>query len=152
MIYISKIGNNGFIWILCGLFMICFKKYRKCGFAVILSLILCLILGNGVLKNLIARERPCWIDETIDFLIKIPRDYSFPSGHTLSSFASAFSIFFFHKKKGIYALILASLIGFSRLYLFVHFPSDILGGIIIGVIISLFSKYIIDKIYKKNEH
>ena len=145
MKFVSFLGNGGQIWILTGVTMLFFKKYRKCGYVVLLSLILCLIFGNGILKNLIARERPCWIDTTVKLIIDNPTDFSFPSGHTLSSFAAAFSIFKYHKKLGITALILAGLIAFSRLYLFVHFPTDILGGICLGIAISYMSTKIVNK-------
>jgi len=149
MKFISYLGNRGQIWIFAGIIMLFLKKYRKCGFAVLSALILCLIIGNGILKNLIARERPCWIDTGIDLIINTPKDYSFPSGHTLSSFAASLCIFEHHKSIGIIALVLASLIAFSRLYLFVHFPTDIIGGIIIGIIISYSAVKITDKIYKQ---
>ena len=139
MKFLSFLGNGGQIWIITGITMLFFKKYRKCGYAVLLSLIFCLIFGNGILKNLIARERPCWIDESIRLIIDSPTDYSFPSGHTLSSFAASLCILKYHKKLGVSAIIIASLIAFSRLYLFVHFPTDILGGICLGIVISYVS-------------
>ncbi len=151
MTFISFIGNNGAIWIVIGLVMTAFGKYRKCGISILIALIFCLVAGNGILKNLIARERPCWIDESVKLIIAVPRDFSFPSGHTFSSFAGASCILYFHKKEGVFALILAILIAFSRLYLFVHFPSDILGGIALGLIASAFGIYLTKKIYKKNE-
>ena len=70
-------------------------------------------------------------------LIAVPKDYSFPSGHTFASFAAAVSVFLYYKKAGTAAIILAFLIGFSRLYLFVHFPTDVLAGFVIGVMIAL---------------
>ena len=145
MKFLSFLGNGGQIWIITGITMLFFKKYRKCGFAILLSLIFCLIFGNGILKNLIARERPCWMDESIRLIIDSPTDYSFPSGHTLSSFAASLCIFKYHKKLGIAAIIIASLIAFSRLYLFVHFPTDILGGICLGIVISYASTKIVNK-------
>ena len=89
---------------------------------------------NLVLKPLAARPRPCWIDEQVKLLVAAPKDYSFPSGHSAASFAAAVSIFVMHKKEGAAALILACLIAFSRLYLFVHFPTDVLAGIAVGFI------------------
>lgn len=147
MKFVSYLGNSGQIWILVGIIMLFFKKYRKCGFTVLLALFLCLIFGNGILKNLIARQRPCWIDESVKLIIETPKDFSFPSGHTFSSFAASLSIFMYHKKLGISAFILAVLIAFSRLYLFVHFPTDIIGGIILGITASYVSYCIIKKIY-----
>ena len=94
-----------------------------------IALILDLILCNLVLKPLAARPRPCWIDEQVKLLVAAPKDYSFPSGHSAASFAAAVSIFVMHKKEGA-----AALIAFSRLYLFVHFPTDVLAGIAVGFI------------------
>ena len=106
-----------------------------------------------MIKNIVARERPCWIDNTVNLLIANPKDFSFPSGHTLASFEAAVTIFLFNKKVGIPAIILAALIGFSRLYLFVHFPTDVLGGIILGTVIAVSVYFagnkIIDKWKKK---
>lgn len=132
MLYITKLGDHGMIWIVTGICLLCSKKYRKCGVVVLLSLLASLILGNGILKNLIKRDRPCWIHPDIALLIKNPRDYSFPSGHTFSSFAAAISIFYYEKRFGSACLALATLIGFSRLYLYVHFPTDVAAGAIFG--------------------
>ena len=151
MTFVSYLGNSGAIWIIIGLIMTGFKKYRKCGLSVLIALLVCLIAGNGILKNLIARERPCWIDESVKLIISVPKDFSFPSGHTFSSFAAASCILYWHKKEGVFALILAILISFSRLYLFVHFPTDILGGIALGFFAAVTGIYITKKIYKKNE-
>lgn len=147
MKFVSYLGNSGQIWILVGIIMLFFKKYRKTGLTVLLALLLCLIFGNAILKNLIARQRPCWIDESVKLLISTPTDYSFPSGHTFSSFAASLSIFMYHKKLGISAFVLAILIAFSRLYLFVHFPTDIIGGIVLGITTAYVSYRIIKKIY-----
>lgn len=132
---LSIIGNAGFVWIVIALILIAVKKYRRTGFMMAAGLILGLIIGNLVLKNVIARPRPCWLDEGIPLLISKPADYSFPSGHTLASFVSAFVLLGESKKIGIPALIVAILIAFSRMYLFVHFPTDILGGILLAWII-----------------
>lgn len=149
MVFVSRLGNKGIIWIIIGLIMACFKKYRKAGIAIIVALIFCLITGNGILKNIVGRSRPCWIDNSVNLLIDIPKDYSFPSGHTFSSFASAICITYFHKKEGVAAFILASLIAFSRLYLFVHYPTDILGGIGLGFIAAITGIALVNKVYKK---
>ncbi len=133
-------GGNHFTW-KCGIDLDCAEppflilpKYRKCGVRMAIALILDLILCNLVLKPLAARPRPCWIDEQVKLLVAAPKDYSFPSGHSAASFAAAVSIFVMHKKEGAAALILACLIAFSRLYLFVHFPTDVLAGIAVGFI------------------
>ena len=93
------------------------------------------LVGNVCLKNLIARPRPCWLDDSVMMLISSPADYSFPSGHTLSSVIGATVLTKTDRRFGWAAIPLAAVIAFSRLYLFVHFPSDILAGAILGVII-----------------
>ena len=92
------------------------------------------LVGNVCLKNLIARPRPCWL-ESVPLLIGNPTDYSFPSGHTLSSVIGAFMLTAANRRFGILAIPLAALIGFSRLYLYVHFPSDVLASVVIGTLI-----------------
>ena len=137
MIFITSLGNAGIIWIVLAIIFLFTKKYRKCGIAMALALLLSFIFGNVILKNLFERPRPSWVDTSIALLIKNPRDYSFPSGHSFASFAGATAIFIYHKKEGIAALILAALIAFSRLYLFVHYPSDVILGSIFGVTVAL---------------
>lgn len=144
---ITFLGNGGMIWITAAIIMIFFKKHRKTGITIGTGLFTGVIIGNVLLKNLIARERPCWINETVNMLISIPRDYSFPSGHTLSSFIAATIIMHTDKRMGIAAYMLASMIAFSRLYLYVHFPSDVLAGVLIGMIIGTVSNVVSDKIF-----
>ena len=79
-------------------------------------------LGNVALKNMVARQRPCWLDPSVGLLVQVPRDFSFPSGHSMVGFEGAVSIFMFNRKLGHTGLMPAVLIAFSRLYLFVHFP------------------------------
>ena len=125
---ITFLGESGWFWILVAVLLFCQKRTRKIGLAVALSLAVGLLLGNIILKPLIARQRPCWLDGSIPLLIASPRDFSFPSGHTLASFEGAVSIFLYRRDWGLWALALAVLIAFSRLYLFVHFPTDVLAG------------------------
>lgn len=132
---ITFLGNAGLIWIIASGAMLISRKYRRNGAELAVSLVGCVVIGNLLLKNLIARSRPCWINETVDMLIAVPNDYSFPSGHTMSSFAAAAVIMHKDKKQGIAAYILASLIAFSRLYLYVHFPTDVVAGAVIGIFI-----------------
>lgn len=151
MIFITNLGDAGIIWILLALILICIKKTRKCGILILISMACGLIIGNGILKNLIARGRPCWIDTDMLLLIPNPKDFSFPSGHTLASFETTTMIFLYNKKYGIISTILAVLIAFSRLYLFVHFPTDVLGGAILGIVISLLVYKISEKIKIENK-
>lgn len=133
---ITALGNAGMIWIVAAIVLLLVPKYRKGGIALAVGLIAGLLLGNLTLKPLIARTRPFDLVEGIELLITAPRDFSFPSGHTLSSFIGAFILTMTDKRFGYVAIPLAVLIAFSRLYLYVHFPSDILGGIVLAAIIS----------------
>ena len=142
MVGITYLGEKGIFWIGLALILLISKKTRKCGIFMLIAMSVGLIIGNGIMKNVVSRQRPCWIDDTINLLIKNPKDFSFPSGHTLVSFEAAIMILLFNKKWGILATTVAVLIGISRLYLFVHFPTDVLGGAIIGTIIAI-SVYVI---------
>lgn len=136
MVLVTSLGDHGLFWILLGLVLFAIPRTRLMGGCMLASIAIGFLLGNVVLKNLAARERPCWLDPTVQLLVRVPKDYSFPSGHTLVSFEGAVTIFLFNRKWGIPALMLAVLIGFSRLYLFVHFPTDVLGGAVLGIVIA----------------
>jgi len=151
MTFITKLGDAGILWIACGVLFLFFKNYRKVGWQVLLSMLCTFIVGNLILKNLFARTRPCDIDTAIALLIPHPSEFSFPSGHSMNGMTAAFSMFLYNKKIGIPALILAILIGFSRLYHFVHFPTDVLAGFAIGICMALFVKFILNKIYAKKQ-
>lgn len=145
MVLITKLGDEGLVWIALCLILLIFPRTRKCGVAVGLSLILTTILGNKIIKNIVCRPRPFAADTSVTLLIPQPGQYSFPSGHTSNSIAAAFSVFLFYKKPGIAALVLAGLIAFSRMYLFVHYPTDILGGIVLGIVDALIVRFLIKK-------
>lgn len=136
MIIITSIGNAGLIWIGITLILIITPKYRKVGIMSACALILNAILGEVILKNIIQRSRPFNNLNEINLLVKAPTSFSFPSGHTASSFAVVGIIGVMIKKYKWYAFGLAILIAFSRMYLFVHYPTDIIGGIILGTLSS----------------
>ncbi|MBQ6896982.1 MAG: phosphatase PAP2 family protein [Oscillospiraceae bacterium] len=138
MLFFTKMGNIGLPWLAVAVILLFFKKTRPCGIAILLSLLLKEIIGNLALKNLIARERPCWIDTSVPLLISAPSSYSFPSGHTFDGFAASVSIFLYNKKAGIAAIIVAAAIAFSRMYLFVHFPTDVLASVVLGILVAVF--------------
>ena len=137
MVVITTLVDRGLLWIILAMGLLINKKTRKCGIFMLISMLLGFFIGNIIIKNVVARQRPNWIDNTINLLIVNPTDYSFPSGHTLVSFCSAMTIFLFNKKWGIFAIIFAILIGISRMYLFVHYPTDVLAGAILGIVISV---------------
>lgn len=134
MIFVTKIGENGEVWILLSIILAIIPKTRKCGLTMMASMALTFLLGNVILKNVIARPRPCAVDDSVKLLIPFPGEYSFPSGHSSNGFAAATVIFAYYHKPGIAALLLATVIAFSRMYLFVHYPTDILGGILLGIL------------------
>lgn len=149
---VTILGEAGAIWIFIAILMLLFPGTRKCGIAVSVSLIICLICGNVILKPLVARPRPYMIDEGIKIITHISDDFSFPSGHTYSSVASAIVIWHFLRKKfGVPAFVLALLITFSRLYLQMHFPTDILGGVVLGILAALCGIKTADAIYKSKK-
>ena len=150
--FYTSLGEDGIIWIVVGVAMLIPKKTRKCGATVLLTMAICYVVGNIGIKNLIQRPRPCSLDPAVQLLIAIPKEYSFPSGHTLHSFAAATSIFLQYRKPGIAALVLASVIAFSRMYLFVHFPTDILGGMILGIGMAILVYKITGRIRAKKCH
>ena len=143
-IRITALGYAGIIWILIGLLLLCTKKYRRGGILLLVGLVAGLAFGNVILKNVIQRPRPCWIYD-IPLLIPNPTDFSFPSGHTLSSFISAFVLARINRKFAVWAFLLAGFMAFTRMYLFVHFPTDILGGIALAYGIYLILKKQIKK-------
>lgn len=135
---ITFLGDIGWFWILLGILLVIPKKTRNIGIVVLVSLAINIFITNIALKPLIARTRPFDATSAIIPLISKPHDYSFPSGHTSASFASAFIYYrMCPKKYGIAAIVLASLIGLSRLYLGVHYPSDVIGGLLVGLFSSI---------------
>lgn len=144
---ISAPGDGGAVWILLTLVLMLFKKTRKTAYTMALALAAGLILGNLILKPLIARPRPYEFNPSVTLLVGRLEDYSFPSGHTLASFEAATVLLLRHRAKAIPAVILAALIAFSRLYLYVHYPSDVLGGILLGVAIAFGAKAAVDRFY-----
>ena len=134
MIELSSLGDFGKIWIFLSIILLSIKKYRWVGISIILALVLSLIFGNGILKPLVARVRPYMVYPGISILNSLPMDYSFPSGHAFASFAAAITIYCQNRKFGLMMLVVAVGIGFSRMYLFVHYPSDVAVGAILGII------------------
>ena len=162
---ITFLGEGGLIWIALGLCLIAYKKTRWVGITVLLALLFSLLVGNVTLKPLVARPRPCWRNSLVNLLIQNPKDYSFPSGHTFSSVAAAIgiwhwnrkwgiaavAIFMNHRKMGVAALLFAFIMGCTRLYFYVHYPTDVLAGMLFGLILGFFAYWIATKGRKKWE-
>lgn len=134
MRFISMLGNGGILWIIIGLVLAIDPKHRKMAWVLFLALGIEFLLCNVLLKNLFAMPRPCDLNPSVALLIPKPQDYSFPSGHTASSFAAVTVLYLMGVKRWYWALVPAGLIAFSRMYLDVHFPIDILGGIFVGIL------------------
>lgn len=139
MKYLSALASGGAISIaLCAVLLI-FRRTRRCGIAMAIALVLDVLIVNILLKNIVGRERP-WTHEELywaeDFYkaygIDLSLDYCFPSGHTAVTFCAAVVLLCFYKAKGIPAVLVAALIGFSRIYLGEHYLTDVLGGLVIG--------------------
>ena len=147
--FITSLGNAGIIWIVLAVFLLILPKTRKTGIIVAAALLMDLILCNLILKNLVARVRPYDVNTAIAILIKKPLDFSFPSGHTAASFAAMTALFLAKMKKAwIAALVLAVLIAFSRLYFYVHYPTDVLGGAVVGILSGIIGYAIVEKLDK----
>lgn len=135
MVFFTTLGGIGIIWIVLILFLLINKRTRKMGFLVMVALILEAVLCSGVLKFLFHRTRPCDINTSVHLLVRRPKDYSFPSGHTGAAFAVISGLIAAgdHKYWKI-MLPIGIIIAFSRLYLYVHFPTDVLGGLVLGIL------------------
>lgn len=148
--FITSLGNAGIIWIVLAVVLLILPKTRKTGIIVAAALLMDLVLCNLILKNLVARVRPYDVNTAIAILIKKPLDFSFPSGHTAASFAAMTALFLAKMKKAwIAALVLAVLIAFSRLYFYVHYPTDVLGGAVVGILSGSIGYAIVEKIDKR---
>ena len=133
MMYYTALGDNGLIWIFLAIGLLAFPKTRFMGKVSLFAIFLEIIAVTFTLKPLINRLRPCMIETIQAPLVEACYTTpSFPSGHTACAFAMAIAIFCINKTWGTIALLAAALMGFTRLYLFVHFPSDVLGSIIVG--------------------
>lgn len=146
---ITALGNSGLIWLLLAGILLLTPKHRRAGAAVLAGLVLEIICCNMVLKPLVARVRPCDVNTAVQLLIARPDDFSFPSGHTGASFAAAAALFADRNRLWIPSLILALLIAFSRLYLYVHYPTDILAGAAIGMMAGWAGRQAVDILWKR---
>ena len=144
------LGNAGWFWIVLAVALLVPKKTRRTGIAALLSLAVGFLITNVLLKNIVARPRPFDAYTEIIPLITRPTDFSFPSGHTCASFACALIFFrMLPKKYGVPAVILAGMVAFSRLYLGVHYPGDVLGGFLVAVFASTLVYHLVQAYCKK---
>lgn len=148
---ITTLGEAGIIWILIGLLLLVGRKTRWLGITVLIALLFSLLVGNLTLKPLVARPRPCWRHPEIPLLIANPKDFSFPSGHSMSSFAAASAIWMWNRKAGIVALAGAVIMAATRLYFYVHYPTDVVAGMFIGLALGVLADRIIRQVRKRWE-
>ena len=150
---ITLLGDAGIFWIALAVVFLFIPKYRKMGLGMGVALIMGLLICNVTLKPLCARIRPYDLlakkDIIVNLLIEAQHDFSFPSGHTIASFEAAVVLLKNSKKMGIPAMILAVLISFSRLYLYVHYPTDVLAAVILGTLFALIGDAIAARVAPK---
>ena len=151
---ITLLGDAGIFWIAVSILFMITKKHRKTGIGMMFALMMGLLVCNIWLKPTIARIRP--YDFQMEYFLKeIPllaggmHDFSFPSGHTIASFEAAVVILLNNKKLGIPAMILACLIAFSRLYLYVHYPTDVIASILLGTVFAFVGNFLAQKVMEK---
>ncbi len=148
---ITRLGDGGILWIAYSLSLSLFPKTRKTGIAMAVSLGLEVVCCNMLLKPFVARLRPCDVDTAVQLLIPHPEGFSFPSGHTGASFAAASALFFGGNRMWAVASALAVLIGFSRIYLYVHYPSDVLAGALLGIMLGWLGNFLCEGLFKVRE-
>lgn len=151
---VTLFGDGGVFWIGIAVLLLFFAKYRKTGFSMGMALVLGLVVCNITLKPLVARIRPYDFQlqefgREITLLISAQHDFSFPSGHTIASFEACTVLLLHDKRMGIPATVLAILIAFSRLYLYVHYPTDVLVSLVLGIAFGLLGNFLVNIIYKK---
>lgn len=145
---ITAFGNGGIFWIALAVVLMIIPKYRKAGFTMGLALLMGLLVCNLTLKPLVGRIRPYdyqleHFGKTVSLLIATPHDFSFPSGHTIASFEGATALLLYDRKLGVPAMVLAVLIAFSRLYLYVHYVTDVLASLVLGVGFALLGAWLV---------
>lgn len=152
-VFVTHLGDDGLLWIALGITLLFWKKTRPIGFTMLLSLLLDFLIVNVTLKGLVARPRPFVVNEAIVPLVGGVSPYrSFPSGHSGGSFAAMLALYkWVPKKIGIPAIVLASMVALSRLYVGVHYPTDILGGFVVGLICSIAAYRIVKCVMRKQE-
>ena len=134
MVIITTTGNYGYIWFALSVPLLIINRTRLTGITMILAMLITGLTGEITIKHIVARVRPCNKEFGKDLLIKHPAHYSFPSGHTASSFAVSMVMLFMLPTIFVPVVIYATLMGFSRMYLLVHYPTDVIAGSVLGVI------------------
>ena len=147
---ITVLGDAGLFWISVAVALLFFPKYRKVGLSMGAAMVLGVLVCNVTMKPLLGRIRPYdyqleHFGKTIQLLIATPHDFSFPSGHTIASFEACTVLMLGNKKLGIPATLLAILIAFSRMYLYVHYPTDVLFSVFMGIGFAFLGTWLVKK-------
>ena len=147
---ITVLGDAGIFWIALAAVFLLIPKHRKMGLSMGVALIMGVVICNMILKPVVGRIRPYdyqleFFQKTIPLLIEKQHDFSFPSGHTIASFEAAVAMLICNKKLGIPAMILAVLIAFSRMYLYVHYPTDVIASVILGTGLAFLGVFLVNK-------
>ena len=148
MLFITTITDKGAAGIVLCLVLLARKSSRKVGVAMLVALVIGHLLGSVLLKNLFARVRPCNVNLAVNMLIARPQSFSFPSGHTTLTFAAVMTLYFARwRKLFIVAAVVGALVCFSRMYLYVHFPTDILAGVVVGTLSAYAAWRVVEKVF-----
>ena len=142
-------GSYGQLWLIIAALLLIFKGTRRAGISVVIAYLAVYLLGQIVLKQLISRPRPCQIDQAFAMLVARPSSSSFPSTHSAWAFGAATAIFLRHRWAGIAAFVVAALIAFSRMYMFLHFPTDVLFGAAMGIALGVLASRVAKALWKK---
>ena len=148
---ITRTADHGELWIILALVLLAIRSQRKYGAAVACGLVLDLVSCNLLLKPLVGRIRPFAVNAAVELLVNAPLDASFPSGHTAASFAAVFALKAAGSPLWKPALAVAILIAFSRLYLYVHWPTDVLGGAVLGWALGWAGARLTERVYARLE-
>ncbi len=150
---LTEMGSAWFI-IATIVILLCFKKTRKLGIFAAYACLLAYVTNNLIIKNIVQRARPFEVDNSLSAMCNLvgyefPNGYSMASGHSTASMALAFMVFMFNKKVGIFTILASVIVGLTRIYLCVHFLTDVIVGFIIGIIFAISVYYLLEYIYKK---
>lgn len=149
----TTMGNHGELWIALGIVLVCFRRTRKAGVGVLAAVVLGAVVTSLLVKPLVMRPRPCDVNAAIAMIVPRPSGSSFPSGHTTAAFAAASALWFARNPKMPAPLIAgvtvaAVLMGFSRLYCYVHYPTDVLAGAVVGTLAGLVASLVINRLWR----
>lgn len=152
---LTKLGDKGIFFAALALILFCTKKYRRQGMVLFTAFFFCVLGGNLLLKPLVGRTRPYDLVKGFQLLVEPLRDFSFPSGHTMISFACA-AVFWRYRERfqgwSAVLLLAAVLIAFSRLYLYVHFPTDVMCGALLGWLFGQLAAWTVERKRKSKQN